>query len=56
MESILIHPPKTIREVWESLPEGALCQQINDKIVMSPAPTILHQEVLMKSISVFDFI
>jgi len=46
METTLIHPPKTIREVWESLPEGTLCQLINEKLVMSPAPIILHQEVL----------
>ncbi len=43
MESTLIHPPKTIREVWESLPEGTLCQLINDKLVMSPAPIDIHQ-------------
>lgn len=46
MESTLIHPPKTILEVWEGLPEGTLCQLINDKLVMSPAPIILHQEIL----------
>lgn len=43
MESTLIHPPKTIREVWESLPEGTLCQLINDKLVMSPTPIDIHQ-------------
>jgi Uma2 family endonuclease len=46
MVSSLIHPPKTILEVWESLPEGTLCQLINDKLFMSPAPIILHQQVL----------
>jgi hypothetical protein len=48
MESTLIHPPKTIREVWESLPEGTLCQLINDKLVMSPAPIDIHQVILNK--------
>jgi Uma2 family endonuclease len=43
MISTLIHPPKTILEVWESLPEGTLCQLINDKLIMSPAPIDLHQ-------------
>ena len=43
MEATLIHPPKTIHEVWESLPEGTLCQLINDKLVMSPAPIDIHQ-------------
>ena len=46
METTLIHPPKTIREVWESLPEGTLCQLINDKLVMSPAPIDIHQVVI----------
>jgi Uma2 family endonuclease len=43
MISTSIHPPKTILEVWESLPEGTLCQLINDKLIMSPAPIDLHQ-------------
>ena len=46
MPETLIQPPRTILEVWESLPEGTLCQLINDKLVMSPAPIILHQAVL----------
>jgi Uma2 family endonuclease len=33
-------------EVWESLPEGSLCQLINNKLVMNPAPQNLHQVVL----------
>ena len=48
MESILIHPPKSMLEVWESLPEGTLCQIINDKLVMSPAPIDLHRVTLNK--------
>jgi Uma2 family endonuclease len=46
MVSTLIHPPKTILEVWESLPEGTLCQLINDKLIMSPAPIDLHQIII----------
>ena len=46
MPETLIHPPKTILEVWESLPEGTLCQVINNKLIMSPAPQNLHQVVL----------
>ncbi len=45
MPETLIHPPRTILEVWESLPEGTLCQLINDKLVMSPAPIDIHQVV-----------
>jgi Uma2 family endonuclease len=41
-------PPRTILEVFESLPEGTLAQVINNKLVMSPAPTSEHQRVLKK--------
>lgn len=46
MGSTLIQPPKTMREVWESLPEGTLCQLINNKLIMSPSPLDIHQVVL----------
>ncbi len=46
MLGTLIHPPKTMLEVWEALPEGTLCQLINNKLIMSPAPQNLHQVVL----------
>ncbi len=46
MPEALIHPPKTMLELWEKLPEGTLCQLVNNKLVMSPVPLILHQEVL----------
>ncbi len=46
MPGTLLHPPKTMLEVWETLPEGTLCQLINNKLVMSPAPKDLHQVVL----------
>ncbi len=39
-------PPRTILEVFERLPEGTLCQVINNQLVMSPAPTSKHQQVL----------
>ncbi|MDQ6763888.1 MAG: Uma2 family endonuclease [Bacteroidota bacterium] len=48
MTETLIHPPRTMLEVWESLPEGTLCQIINNKLVMSPAPRDRHQVVLNK--------
>ncbi|HET7115653.1 MAG TPA: Uma2 family endonuclease, partial [Hanamia sp.] len=43
MTNTLIHPPKIMQEVWESLPEGTLCQLINNKLIMSPAPLNIHQ-------------
>ncbi len=46
MTTTLIHPPKSMLEVWETLPEGTLCQLINDKLIMSPAPRDIHQVVL----------
>jgi Uma2 family endonuclease len=46
MADILIHPPKSMLEIWESLPEGTLCQLINNKLVMSPAPIDIHQVIL----------
>lgn len=48
MISTLIHPPKSMMEVWESLPEGSLCQLINNKLIMSPSPQNLHQVVLFE--------
>ena len=45
MTQALARPPKTILEVWESLPEGTLCQLINNKLIMSPAPLDIHQVI-----------
>ena len=49
MEAIatIPRPPKTMFEVFESLPEGTLAQLINNQLVMSPAPSDTHQKVLM---------
>ena len=44
----LMHPPRTMYEVWESLPEGTLCQLVNNNLIMSPAPVNAHQVVLNK--------
>ena len=46
MTTTLIRPPKTMLEIWESLPEGTLCQLINNKLIMSPAPLDIHQVIL----------
>jgi Uma2 family endonuclease len=56
MPQTLIHPPKTMLEVWESLPEGTLCQLINNKLVMSPAPKEIHQSVLNRiNVAIFNY-
>lgn len=44
----VLHPPRTMYEVWESLPEGTLCQLVNNNLVMSPAPINAHQVILGK--------
>lgn len=46
MEKVYVKPPKTLLEVFESLPEGTLAQVINNQLIMSPAPTPAHQIVL----------
>jgi len=38
--------PRTAREVFEILPEGTLCQVIDNIIYMSPAPTFEHQDIV----------
>jgi Uma2 family endonuclease len=43
-----LHPPRTIYDVWQSLPEDTLCQLINNNLVMSPAPLDIHQVILNK--------
>ena len=44
----ILQPPKSMLEVWESLPEGTLCQLINNKLIMSPPPKDVHQVILNK--------
>ena len=44
--SVTTNPPRTIREVYDALPEGTLAQLIEDQLVMSPSPTENHQKVL----------
>lgn len=48
MEGAYIHPPKTMLEVFENLPEGTLAQLINNQIYISPSPSNSHQKVLDK--------
>ncbi len=46
--SELLSPPRTIREVFQSLPEGTSAQLIENNLVMSPAPLDIHQKVLTR--------
>jgi Uma2 family endonuclease len=43
---VMIQPPRTMMEVFKSLPEGTLVQLIENNLVMSPSPKDLHQEIL----------
>lgn len=58
MESISVQPPpRTIREVFESLPEGTLAQLIENQLVMSPSPSDRHQEVLHEiSVIIYNYL
>lgn len=57
MTQSLIHPPKSMLEVWESLPEGTLCQLINNNLIMSPAPREIHQKILNQiNVAIFNFL
>lgn len=38
--------PRTAMEVFEMLPEGTLCEVIDNVIYMSPSPTTDHQDIL----------
>ncbi|MEO6166779.1 MAG: Uma2 family endonuclease [Chitinophagales bacterium] len=40
------YPPRTAVEVFKLLPEGTLCEVINNTIYMSPSPTSNHQRIL----------
>ncbi len=45
----IIHPPRTMMEVFNSLPEGTFVQLIENNLIMSPAPLTRHQ-VMIKEI------
>lgn len=48
MKSLVESPPRTIMEVYKSLPEGTLAELIDNIIYMSPSPISSHQLVLNK--------
>lgn len=48
MSTSLVNPPKTIMEVYKSLPEGTLAELIDNVIVMSPSPNSEHQDISME--------
>ncbi|MBY5956745.1 Uma2 family endonuclease [Membranicola marinus] len=47
-------PLRTIREVWESLPEGTRAQIIENQLTMSPPLSNIHQKTLNRiNVSIF---
>lgn len=42
----LPNPPRTALEVFEMLPEGTLCEVVENTLYMSPAPSARHQEII----------
>lgn len=48
MEETIIHPPRTIMEVFKMLPEGTLAEVIDNRLYMSPSPIGKHQHLLTK--------
>lgn len=56
METLITRqPPRTIREVFDSLPEGTLAQLIENQLVMSSSPSDSHQRILLLiSVKIFN--
>ena len=48
MNSDIKIPPRTIMEVYKTLPEGTLAELIDNKIYMSPSPVRNHQKILQQ--------
>lgn len=45
MNTLMESPPRTIMELYKSLPEGTLAELIDNTIYMSPAPKFTHQKI-----------
>ena len=43
----LLHPPRTMMEVFNMLPEGTLAELIDNKLYMAPSPLFDHQNILL---------
>lgn len=44
----MMPPPRTMMEVFKTLPEGTLAQLIENNLILSPAPLSKHQLLLME--------
>lgn len=50
----LLSVPRTIMDVFKSLPEGTLAEVINNTLYMSPAPGKSHQRILRRLFTQLD--
>jgi Uma2 family endonuclease len=48
MKTLMESPPRTIMEVYKSLPEGTLAELIDNNLYMSPSPLASHQKTLQR--------
>lgn len=46
MKEVTVDIPRTAMEVFEMLPQGTLCEVIDNALYMSPSPTTDHQDIL----------
>lgn len=54
MQETMVHPPRTIMEVFRMLPEGTLAEVIDNTLYMSPTPVGKHQRLLRKLLTQLD--
>jgi Uma2 family endonuclease len=48
MKPLIETPPRTMMEVYKSLPEGTLAELIDNQLYMSPSPAFNHQDILIE--------
>jgi Uma2 family endonuclease len=46
MADLISRAPRTMMEVFKMLPEGTLAELVEDNLIMSPAPSLNHQDVV----------
>lgn len=46
MQEAILHPPRTLLEVFKMLPEGTCAEIIDNSLYMSPSPTLNHQSAI----------
>jgi Uma2 family endonuclease len=48
MKPFIETPPRTMMEVYKSLPQGTLAELIDNQLYMSPSPVFLHQKTVQQ--------